>query len=146
MYEAVREFYLSKGFGGRVGFGSSPAIIVIDMAKAWLDERSPLGSRNVQGVIENILRILEVGRELRLPIVFTTMAFDARGLEAAGPIGRKLLHTSDGHALDRGTSSIELDPRLERRADELFDREAARLGVLGNAAERVSRRTEDSTR
>lgn len=120
MYEPVREFYLSKGFGGRVGFGSTPAIIVIDMAKAWLDESSPLGSRNVHGVMEHILRVLEVGREQRVPIFFTTMVFDARGAEAAGPIGRKLLHTSQAHALDRGTDAIELDPRLERRADEIL--------------------------
>ena len=99
MYEQVRDFYLSKGFGGRVGFGTTPAIIVIDMAKAWLDESSPLGSRNVQGVMQHILRLLEVGRERRVPIFFTTMAFDPRGVEASGPIGRKLLHSSEGHAL-----------------------------------------------
>lgn len=96
MYEQVRDFYLSKGFGGRVGFGTTPAIIVIDMAKAWLDEASPLGSRNVQGVMQHILRLLEVGRKGEVPIFFTTMAFDARGVEASGPIGRKLLHSSDG--------------------------------------------------
>lgn len=120
MYERVREFYLSKGFGGRVGFGTSPAIIVIDMAKAWLDESSQLGSRNVQGVMTHILRILAVGRECHVPIFFTTMAFDPRGVEATGPIGRKLLHSSDGHSLDRGTGAIELDQRLERRVDEIL--------------------------
>lgn len=120
MYQQVRDFYFSKGFGGRVGFGSTPAIIVIDMAKAWLDESSPLGSRNVQGVMEHILRILETGRKRGVPIFFTTMAFDPRGVEASGPIGRKLLHSSDGHALDRGTGAIELDPRLDRRAVEVL--------------------------
>lgn len=120
MYDQVRDFYLSRGFGGRVGFGSRPAIIVIDMAKAWLDESSPLGSRNVQGVMEHILRILQVGREQGVPIFFTTMAFDPQGVEASGPIGRKLLHSSDGHALDRGTGSIELDPRLSRRENEVL--------------------------
>jgi maleamate amidohydrolase len=118
--DSVREFYLSKGFGGRVGFGSSPAIIVIDMAKAWLDGSSPLGSRNVQGVMEHILRILKVGRERKVPIFFTTMVFDAGGVEAAGPIGRKLLHTSQAHSLDRGTDATVLDPRLERGRDEIL--------------------------
>lgn len=120
MYEQVREFYLSKGFGGRVGFGSSPAVIVIDMAKAWLDESSPIGSRNVQGVMDHILRILPVARAQNVPIFFTTMAFDPGGKEAAGPVGRKLLHSSDHHALDRGTGLSDLDPRLERRADEIL--------------------------
>jgi len=120
MYERVRDFYQSKGFGGRVGFGSRPAVIVIDMAKAWLDEASPLGSRNVQGVMTHILRILDVARERRLPIFFTTMAFDPQGTEANGPIGRKLLHSSERHALDRGTGATELDPRLHRRSDEIL--------------------------
>src|SRR5258705_10531728 len=86
MYEQVRAFYLSKGFGGRVGFGSSPAIIIIDMAKAWLDESSPLGSRNVQGALAPIPRILETGRGRPLPTIFTTMAFYARRGEAERPI------------------------------------------------------------
>src|SRR5258706_14951395 len=102
MYEQVRAFYLSKGFGGRVGFGSSPAIIIIDMAKAWLDESSPLGSRNVQGVLAPILRILEIGRERRAPVIFTTMASAARGGGPHSPLRPKAPHTPAGHAVQRG--------------------------------------------
>ncbi len=120
MYEDVRKFYLEKGFGGRVGFGSVPALIVIDMAKAWLDEGSLLGSRNVQEVMANILRLLPVARETGVPIFFTTMAFDPRGIEAAGPIGRKLLHSSSGRSLDRDSGATELDPRLERGPNEIL--------------------------
>ena len=120
MYESVRDFYLTKGFGGRVGFGSSPALLVIDMAKAWLDEKSPLGSSNVQSVMANILRLLKAARERGVPVVFTTMAFDPGGIEAKGPIGRKLLHTSEQHSLDRGSGAHELDPRLQRRPDEIL--------------------------
>jgi nicotinamidase-related amidase len=120
MLEDVREFYMSKGFGGRVGFGERPAIIVIDMAKSWLDESSPLGSRAVSGVMGPILRILEAGRAAAVPIFFTTMVFDPHGVEASGPIGRKLLHTSDQRALEKGTSLVELDPRLARRPDEIL--------------------------
>ena len=120
MYESVRDFYLTKGFGGRVGFGSSPALLVIDMAKAWLDESSPLGSPNVQGVMTNILRLLNAARECAIPVIFTTMAFDADGIEAKGPIGKKLLHTSQGRSLDRGSSAHVLDPRLARRPEEIL--------------------------
>ena len=87
MLEEVRQFYLSKGFGGRVGFGRTPAVIVIDMARSWLDESSPLGSGSVAGVLDNILRILAVGRASGVPIFFTTMVFDPTGAEARGPLG-----------------------------------------------------------
>lgn len=120
MLEEVRQFYLSKGFGGRVGFGQSPAIIVIDMARSWLDESSPLGSKAVAGVLDNILRILEVGRDSGVPVFFTTMVFDPTGAEARGPLGRKLLHTSDQAALEKGTGLVELDPRLARRPEEIL--------------------------
>ena len=120
MYESVRDFYLTKGFGGRVGFGSSPALLVIDMAKAWLDESSPLGSANVQGIMANILRLLNAARGCAIPVIFTTMAFDADGIEAKGPIGKKLLHTSQGRSLDRGSSAHVLDPRLARRPEEIL--------------------------
>jgi len=118
VYEQVREFYLTHGFGGRVGFGSTPAIAVIDMARSWLDESSPLGSRNVGDVMGNVLKILEVGRQRQIPIFFTTMAFDPAGVEAKGPIGRKLPLLSDMGSLERGSPLVELDPRLERRRDE----------------------------
>ena len=120
MYESVREFYLTKGFGGRVGFGSSPALLVIDMAKAWLDEGSSLGSANVQGVMANTLRLLKAARDRGIPVIFTTMAFDPGGVEASGPIGKKLLHSSQGRSLDRGSGAHELDPRLGRRPDEIL--------------------------
>jgi len=120
MLEDVREFYMSRGFGGRVGFGERPAIIVIDMAKSWLDESSPLGSKAVSGVMDPILQILAAGRAGAVPIFFTTMVFDPTGAEASGPIGRKLLHTSDQKALEKGTALVELDPRLERRPEEIL--------------------------
>ncbi len=120
MYEEVRELYLSKGFGGRVGFGDTPAVVVIDMARSWLDEASPLGSRNVAGVMQPILTILAAARASAVPIYFTTMAFDPAGAEAAGPVGRKLRHSSDQRALDRNSGLPDLDPRLERRADEIL--------------------------
>jgi maleamate amidohydrolase len=119
-YEAVKQLYLSRGFGGRVGFGTNPAVVVIDMARSWLDEAAPLGSRNVAGVIGPILEILTAARGTGVPIFFTTMAFDPDGMEAAGPVGRKLLHSSDQRALERDSGFTDLDPRLERRPDEIL--------------------------
>jgi nicotinamidase-related amidase len=115
MYEEVRDFYLSRGFGGRVGFGERPALVVIDMAKSWLDTSSLLGSTNVQGVMTAILDVLKDARAARIPIFFTTMAFEAADM--ASPYAKKLLFVQKG-ALTAGTDLVELDPRLEQRADE----------------------------
>lgn len=118
MYEQVRDYYLTCGFGGRVGFGERPAIVAIDMARSWMDESSPQGSGNVGKVLENIIRVLDAGRRANVPVFFTTMAFDPGGIEAKGPIGEKLPHLSKMGSLERGSPMVELDPRLGRRPDE----------------------------
>ena len=35
----------ASGFGGRAGFGERPALLIIDMNKAFTDPASPLASR-----------------------------------------------------------------------------------------------------
>ena len=117
MYEqAVREFYESRGFGGRVGFGKKPAVVVIDLAESWLDESSPLGSRHLGSVLDNTIRVLAAARRAGHLVLFTSMAYEETDIN--GPLGRKLLHASTGKSLQAGTSRVELDPRLERRPSE----------------------------
>src|SRR5262249_32086379 len=40
----LRDKYLRRGWGGRVGFGSRPALVVIDLARFWLDAQKQIGS------------------------------------------------------------------------------------------------------
>lgn len=116
MYAEVSEFYRQHGFGGRVGFGHRPAVAVIDLARSWLDESSPLGSQRLASVLDNTIKILAVARARQHPVFFTTMAYDDN--DVAGPLGRKLLHASAGRSLSVGTGWSDLDPRLERRPEE----------------------------
>ena len=120
MYEPVREFYEARGFGGRKGLGQRPAILVIDLAKAWIDESSPLGSSNIDPVVVNTARILDAARAKSVPIFFTVMAFDAAGVETVGPVGQKVYNRVKGKSFTRGTNMVELDPRLKRRPDEIL--------------------------
>ncbi|RWI87895.1 isochorismatase family protein [Mesorhizobium sp.] len=116
MYEDVRTLYEARGFGGRVGFGSKPALVVIDLARSWLDESSPLGSSRLKTVLDSVVTILGTARKFGHPIFFTTMSYHKT--DAAGPLGRKLLHASAGGSLEAGSKLTELDPRLERRPEE----------------------------
>jgi nicotinamidase-related amidase len=120
MYEPVREFYEARGFGGRKGLGQRPAILVIDLAKAWIDESSPLGSSNLEPVVKNTARILEAARAKSVPIFFTIMAFDAAGVETVGPVGQKVYNRVKARSFTRGTDMVELDPRLKRRPEEIL--------------------------
>lgn len=120
MYQPVREFYEARGFGGRKGSGKRPAILVIDLARAWVDETSPLGSGNLESVVAHTVQILDAARENRVPVFFTRMVFGAETDEFDGPIGRKVYNHVKGNSLTRGTGMVELDPRLGRRENEII--------------------------
>ena len=74
--EGLKEFYMERGFAGTAGFGKRPAVLVIDLAKAWTDPSSPIGT-DLSGVIEQTMRVLRVARRKGVPVFFTTMAFEA---------------------------------------------------------------------
>jgi maleamate amidohydrolase len=42
-FERDRKFYQEHGFGGRMGFGKKPAVIVIDLQLGFTDPTCPLG-------------------------------------------------------------------------------------------------------
>lgn len=116
IYDEVRDLYIKSGFGGRVGFGRRAGIVVIDLARSWLDDSSPQGSSSLGQVLDNTVRLIDVARETGHPVFFTTMAFEQSDVQ--GPYGRKMLHLGARGSLEAGSPMVELDPRLQRREDE----------------------------
>ena len=108
-WRSVRE----QGLGGRTGFGERPALLVVDMSCGFTDERSPLGA-DVSPAVAEIVRLLEVARVAGVPIVFSTVSYDADLVEA-GVWPRKI---PGQRVLVEGTRWVEIDPRLGRRPDE----------------------------
>lgn len=109
--ENLRSRYLARGWGERVGFGTRPALIVIDLACYWLDASQQIGSR-LDPVVEAACRVLAAARHSAVPVFFTTFAFDPA--DPPSPQNLKLrleLPPDAGHL-------FELDPRLERRPTE----------------------------
>jgi nicotinamidase-related amidase len=109
--EHLRQRYLLRGWGERVGFGERPALIVIDLARFWTRPDCQIGC-NLDSVVEATCRVLEAARQASLPIFFTTFAFDPA--DPPSPQNKKLrldLRPSDG-------GQFELDERLMRRPTE----------------------------
>ena len=111
----LRERYLRRGWGGRVGFGTRPAIVVIDLARFWLDPRQQIGS-NLDSVVEATCRVLKTARAAQIPIFFTTFAYDPA--DHPSPHDKKLKLELPANAAEL----FELDPRLERRPTEILIR------------------------
>lgn len=103
-----------RGFGGRGGFGSRPALVVIDMTLGFTDPEAPLAC-DLEGPILEIQKLLGAARRAEIPIVFTTVAYrESDRLTAAAFIDKvpALL------TLEAGTRWAEIDPRIAPRETE----------------------------
>jgi nicotinamidase-related amidase len=109
---ALKERYLARGWGQRVGFGEKPALIVIDLAIWWTDPSHGGVGSNVDSVVEATCRLLEAARAAGIPIFFTTWDHDRNF--PVSPHDRKLITPRE----PGDEKMFELDPRLCRRPGE----------------------------
>ena len=109
---ALKANYLERGWGMRVGWGQRPALIVIDMARYWLDPELQIGS-NLDSVMEGTWQVLAAARRAAIPIFFTSLAWDPA--DPPSPQNRKLKWSVPA---DQVEELFALDPRLEHRPEE----------------------------
>jgi maleamate amidohydrolase len=101
-------------FGGTVGFGSRPAVVVVDLNHGFTDPSSPLAC-DLDAVLLAVRDLLAVARSASVPVFFTSVVYDEVGEAAAAVFLRK----APALKLCRpGTPWVEIDSRLGRRADE----------------------------
>ncbi len=72
--------YRGAGFGGRLGFGVRPALLVIDFAKAYLDPSSPFYA-GVEDTLASACRVLDAARAVGIPRIFTRVVFEQGALD-----------------------------------------------------------------
>src|SRR5262245_17334179 len=112
---SLREAYLRRGWAGRVGFGARPAVVVIDLARYWLDPKLQIGSQ-LDVIVDATCHVLKAARAVGVPIFFTTFAYDPA--YPPSPHDQKLKMELPPQT----TELFELDPRLQRRPTELVIR------------------------
>jgi maleamate amidohydrolase len=66
-----RELYEKGGWGGRVGFGHRPALLVVDMYTAFVDPAYPFASPGARACARAIRVLLDASREGGLPVFYT---------------------------------------------------------------------------
>ena len=113
--ETTKALYGARGFAGRVGFGQRPAILVIDLIRAFTERGSPLAA-DLSSQITAAVELLRVARRAAVPIVFTTVEYDP-SLKDAGLFVRKV---SGLKWLVAGSPWVELHPALKRKGGELL--------------------------
>jgi maleamate amidohydrolase len=76
--DSLQEDYEAAGLQGRLGFGQRPALIVVDMARAYFQPDSPLFA-GVPHVLDATLRVLGAARAANVPVIFSEVSYQPGG-------------------------------------------------------------------
>jgi len=109
--DELQERYLQRGWGYRVGFGSRPALLVIDLALYWTQPHNQIGT-SCDSIVEATCDVLAASREAGIPVFFTSFNYDPA--DPPSPQNRKLVMDLSPEKV----GLLELDERLARRPTE----------------------------
>lgn len=108
---SANEFYRSRGFGHRIGFGERPAVIVVDLIRGFTDPSMPYGA-DLDAAVEATGLLLDAARDREVPIFFVITAYESETFEDAGWWRVKQEGIS---SLPAGSAAVEVDPRLHQQ-------------------------------
>ncbi len=120
----AQDVYGRSGIGTRVGFGSSPALVVVDFQRGFTDPASPVGGDVSEAVLATA-RLLAAARAAELPIAYTAVGFDP-GLRDGATWLRKmpglgaLVEGSVWCEIDERVSPLPSEPVWLKRASSAF--------------------------
>jgi nicotinamidase-related amidase len=112
-YRSTLEDYKRKGFADRSGYGTRPALLVVDFINGFTDPASPLGG-DYSSQLRVTQELLERFRRAGLPVVYTTIAYEP-DYRDAGLFIKKI--PSLGILL-KGSRASQVDERIQPRRGE----------------------------
>jgi maleamate amidohydrolase len=65
-------------FDGSLGFGNKPALILVDLVRAYFDKESPLYA-GVEDALASAIRIRDEARVAGIPIIYTNVVYKSDG-------------------------------------------------------------------
>jgi maleamate amidohydrolase len=78
-----------EAFSGRVGWGSRPALLVVDLVRAYTDPGGPFALPNSAAAVEATAALVAAAREAGHPLLWTVVRYSA-GLADGGLFVRKV--------------------------------------------------------
>lgn len=106
--------YAAAGFGGKLVFGQSPALLIVDVVMAYLNHASPLYA-GVEAALASNERLASAARQAGVPVIFTNIAYELGGIDG-GQFYRKVPALK---AFARGSPDGAFPQTLQPRATEL---------------------------
>lgn len=107
-YEQLGVMMRDRGFAKRVGFGESPAVVVVDLIKAFTDRRFQTGIDEPE-MLAAARALLDAARDAGAPTVLVGSAYEPARRDA-GVWERKLSH----EGIEEGSLGAQFDERLGR--------------------------------
>lgn len=74
----LEDDYAKAGFRGSLAWGSSPAVVVVDVCRAYVDPESVLYA-GVEDAVESAARLVDAARAASAPVIFTRVEFAPDG-------------------------------------------------------------------
>lgn len=68
-------------FDGRLGFGQTPALLIVDFIRAYTTVESPLYAPAVSTAVAETVDLLDLARARSVPVIFTQVLYNRNGLD-----------------------------------------------------------------
>ena len=111
---SAHDVYEERGFGGRQGAGTKPAVVVVDFIEGFTNPESRLAC-DADAAVEATARLLDAARAASVPVLFTTVCYTDDDLQRAAMFVAKAPALA---TLRPSSPWVEVDARLQRRPHE----------------------------
>src|SRR6266571_4514029 len=115
-HEDKHAIYQRAQLGHKLGYGKRPAVVVVDFQLGFTaPERSPLAG-NLDAAVAATNRIIAAARKKNVAVIFTVVGCNPHRQDDAGLWPEK---APSLRLLTLGSELVELDPRLNRKPEDL---------------------------
>jgi maleamate amidohydrolase len=112
---ATREQNYAGVFDGKVGFGTRPAVVVIDFTRAYTTPGSPFFAEGVVRAVAATVPLLEAARAAQVPVIHTKVIYHPSGADG-GWFVRKVPSL---RRMVAGEPLAEIDPAVAPLPEEV---------------------------
>ncbi|HET7263790.1 MAG TPA: isochorismatase family protein [bacterium] len=122
--QAERDLYTQGGWGGRIGYGRRPALLVVDMYRAFVDPAYPFSTPDAPRAVRDIRTLLDRTRASGCPVFFSTARRRSvpaeRGLSKATAVRRPIMAAGDAYEIVPELAPLETESVIVKSAPSAF--------------------------